>query len=255
MADNRMTQRLVGAIVLVAVVVIFVPMVFERQEGAPKVKLPALPPPPSDVTSAIVIPLQKHAASVPPAATSSKPETGAAAGASGSAVATPSTVSQQSAGEALSTSGPPAAESTGLDASGSGSQEAPGGGSPPSPRAKAAAEPRKTPRAGVAEAKAAPHSLEVVPLPPRALGATSKKHEPSAWVIQVGTFSNAGNAMELRDRIRRSGHSAFIEVLKGAQGTLYRVRVGPELRRETAEALRGELRKDLHLDALVMRYP
>ncbi len=246
-----MTQRLVGAIVLVAVVVIFVPMVFERQEGAPKVKLPALPPPPSDVTSAIVIPLHKHAASVPPAATSSKPETGVAAG----AVATPSTVVQQSAGEALSTSGMPAAESTGLDASGSGSQEAAGEGSPASPRAKAAAEPRKTRRAGVAEAKAAPHSVEVVPLPPRALGATSKKHEPSAWVIQVGTFSNAGNAMELRDRIRRSGHSAFIEVLKGAQGMLYRVRVGPELRRETAEALRGKLRKDLHLDALVMRYP
>lgn len=67
---------------------------------------------------------------------------------------------------------------------------------------------------------------------------------PEAWVIQVGSFSEQDKAMALRDRLRAADFKAFVERFQGGAGkSMFRVRVGPELTREAAEALDVKLRK------------
>lgn len=78
---------------------------------------------------------------------------------------------------------------------------------------------------------------------------------PSAWVVQVGSFSEATNALALRDKLRKQGFRAFVEKVETSRGAVYRVRVGPELKRETAEALKDKLEKKHDLGGIVMHHP
>lgn len=82
--------------------------------------------------------------------------------------------------------------------------------------------------------------------------ASTPATEPVGWVVQVGSFSQADNAMALRDKLRGAGFTAFVEKLKTGEGTVYRVRVGPELRREAAEAQLEKLKRTQQLDGIVM---
>jgi DedD protein len=75
---------------------------------------------------------------------------------------------------------------------------------------------------------------------------------PDAWVVQVGSFSQSSNALALRDKLRAKGFTAFVEKLKSDSGTVYRVRIGPELKREKAEELRKRLKSKLRMKGIVM---
>ncbi len=77
----------------------------------------------------------------------------------------------------------------------------------------------------------------------------------NAWVVQVGSFSSSANAIKLRDKLRAKGFTAFVEKLDEADSAVvYRVRVGPELKREIAESLREKLQKQMKLKGIVMGY-
>lgn len=76
----------------------------------------------------------------------------------------------------------------------------------------------------------------------------------NAWVVQVGSFSNSANALKLRDKLRAKGYTAFVEKLDGSEGASYRVRVGPELKREIADSLRDKLQQQMKLKGIVMGY-
>jgi len=76
-----------------------------------------------------------------------------------------------------------------------------------------------------------------------------------AWVVQLGSFSNEQNALKLRDRLRAKGYTAFVEPVQGSGGKSLRVRVGPELERAQAEAIRDKLQKELKIKGIVGRYP
>ncbi len=78
--------------------------------------------------------------------------------------------------------------------------------------------------------------------------------EANAWVVQVGSFSNSANALKLRDKLRARGFTAFVEKLEGGEGLVYRVRVGPELKRELADTLRDKLQQEMKLKGIVMGY-
>ncbi len=89
------------------------------------------------------------------------------------------------------------------------------------------------------------------PPPPAEQTATG----PQGWVIQLGSFGKAANAMALRDKARAKGFTAFVEQVN-VEGTLaYRVRVGPELQRERADALKTQIAKALGVEAMVMTHP
>jgi DedD protein len=89
--------------------------------------------------------------------------------------------------------------------------------------------------------------------------ATAPKSEgaaPSAWVVQVGSFEDQAKALALRDKLRKSGFPSFVEPYRSEGGkTLYRVRVGPELKRELAEQAQSKIKREHKLDGLVVTHP
>ncbi len=82
------------------------------------------------------------------------------------------------------------------------------------------------------------------------------KPGPSAWVIQVGSFSNQENAKKLVERLRKAGLDTMDPqpaVINGKQ--LYRVKVGPELDKRNAEKLLPKVKQAAGLQGTVIRYP
>lgn len=77
----------------------------------------------------------------------------------------------------------------------------------------------------------------------------------SAWVVQLGSFSSKDNAESLNNKLRKAGFRSFVEPLKQQNTTVYRVRVGPEIKRAEADALNDQLKISMQLDGIVVPYP
>ena len=106
-------------------------------------------------------------------------------------------------------------------------------------------EPEKVPEKTYPVAKAAPEA-------PRK---TISKPAEKAWAVQVGSFSNRDNAIRLRDKLRKKGYPAFVEKITGKNQDVYRVRIGPEVRREKAEKIQKEVSAKLDLKSYVVAHP
>ncbi len=76
-----------------------------------------------------------------------------------------------------------------------------------------------------------------------------------AFALQAGTFDNSANARKLRDKLRKMGYVSFLttKVKKGKKN--YKVRIGPELERNTLEKIRIKLKKRYKINAYVVNYP
>ncbi|MDX1519148.1 MAG: SPOR domain-containing protein [Gammaproteobacteria bacterium] len=77
----------------------------------------------------------------------------------------------------------------------------------------------------------------------------------TAWVVQLGSFSQEENAQSLNRQLREHKYPSFVEPLIRGNNVIYRVRVGPELRRSNAENLRDEIKDKLGVDGILVRYP
>ncbi len=77
----------------------------------------------------------------------------------------------------------------------------------------------------------------------------------SAWVVQLGSFASEENARKLLAKLKKKGYPAFLDPAYTEQGKQYRVRVGPELTRARARALRERLAGELKLKGIIVRYP
>jgi DedD protein len=119
---------------------------------------------------------------------------------------------------------------------------------PASPTVKPAPEKAKQPVPAKVEEKPLVVKAETPTEPAKATA------DANAWVVQVGSFSNSANALKLRDKLRAKGFTAFVEKLESDGSTAYRVRVGPELKREIADALRDKLQNQMKLKGIVMGY-
>lgn len=86
------------------------------------------------------------------------------------------------------------------------------------------------------------------PAPARAAAA-------AGFAVQLGALRSEADANALRDRARGAGFAAFVERVNADAGTLWRVRVGPELDRASAERRRSELKTRLNVDGLVVSHP
>jgi len=182
--NERLKQRLVGAVVLVSLAVIFIPMLLDGGERSTMPMFGSnIPEKPDYQFEPLEIPLQP----VPPIAEErpvliDKPE--------------------------------------------------------PAPEAEA---PRPT-----SEAKAPPAAPNTQPQP------SADTDKTVGWVVQVGSFSRSDNALALRDKLRSKGFTAFVERVKTAEGTIYRVRIGPELKRESAERQLQRLQREMKLKGIVL---
>jgi DedD protein len=61
------------------------------------------------------------------------------------------------------------------------------------------------------------------------------------WIVQLGSFSQRGNADRLASDVQNSGFSASVRGGGGASGNLFRVRAGPAADRVGAEELAARL--------------
>jgi DedD protein len=220
--DFVLKQRLVGAVVLVALGVIFIPMLLEGPDDtlvpeldqlpelvdpAPSRPLEAFPTmdtlPVSPDTSVLAADAAPDAEPVPEPEPLAEPE--------------PEPEAQAEA-QAEVQGGPVAAES----------------GVQPAPVAEPAAQEQQPAHAADAEPEAGP------------LG---------SWVVQVGSFSSQQNAIGLRDKLRDGDFTTQVEKVRVAGKTHYRVRVGPFLERGEAEQKRKQLADKFKLSGRVLSYP
>ena len=77
----------------------------------------------------------------------------------------------------------------------------------------------------------------------------------SAWIVQLGSFTEEDNAQSLNTKLRQAGYPSFVEPVKKDGKISYRVRVGPEIKRSEADALLKKLKDKMQLDGIVVSYP
>lgn len=75
------------------------------------------------------------------------------------------------------------------------------------------------------------------------------------WAVQAGSFSKRTNAIRLRDKLRKNGYPAFVEKITTKNINVYRVRIGPEVRRVKAEKIQAEIKTKLKLKSIVVAHP
>jgi DedD protein len=217
--DFQMKQRLVGAIVLVALAVIFIPMLLE---GPDRDLMPEMEPLPEPEEQSIGQALERFPAAgeVPgqPERSIVQTDTGPdmdieqADAVAGDQSASPAEVPLLSE--------PDIPASDGLETAPLETTEQPTAGRP-----------------GAADSQ----TVESQPL--------------GNWVVQMGSFSSEQNALRLRDRLRKAGFVTQLERVLVKGKTLFRVRVGPYLERAEAEGDQKKLAETLALKGRVLSYP
>lgn len=83
--------------------------------------------------------------------------------------------------------------------------------------------------------------------------AATKKAE--GWVVQVGTFSDSENAKRLQDRLQQSGFLVNLQSVDLKGRKVVRVRVGPYRQKRVAMDARSRIEKEVGLDGVVLAYP
>ncbi len=213
--DRALKERIIGAIVLVAVVVLVVPVFLDGPPDDDEIVSERVPLPgqTEQKTQTVVlnrdrsepVPTSAEPTPVPqrpsPAVTETRPEP-------------QRPVVAERAVEPESQSG-------------SGTEIEPEETQPPSPA------PQSTPRTEVARAPASSTGM---------------------FAVQLGSFSSQENAERLAADLRAQGFAAFLSQLSTSSGQLHRVRIGPQKDREAAEAMAARLATAGH-DGQVVPHP
>lgn len=77
---------------------------------------------------------------------------------------------------------------------------------------------------------------------------------PAAWAVQLGSFSDKINAMNLVKKLQSLGFPAYLNSIKTANGSeMIKVRVGPQLKRSDANAMQQKLQQQLNLQGIVVK--
>ena len=231
--EQRLKQRLVGAIVLVSLAVVFVPILFdsprELNEGysaAPLAGIPERPQVEADAPARITL----EAPETPRLDAEVEREHGRQ-GAAGTAAA-----------DRGASSDAPASSSASSDASDA-SAAAPAATGP-----SASARPSASSSAGAAPAAAPPDDASGS----KQAAADASAAASGGWLVQLGSFRESENARALRKSLEARGYTAFVEAGPSAQGEVFRVFVGPMPRREQAEDSAAKLRSEMALKGIVV---
>ncbi|RJX77650.1 SPOR domain-containing protein [Pseudomonas sp. LS-2] len=214
--DKAYKQRMVGALVLIAIAVIFLPMLFSRQDEARHVQVdapaaPQAPVAPQVKVEPVAVPEQQP---LPQEPVPTDEE-----------LAQPSqpTVSQQPPSMPIAPAPAPAKPAA------------------TAPAAKPAPAPAPAKPAPAAPAPAAP-AAEQSRVDANGLSVT--------WAVQVASLSNRANADNLQKTLRTQGYNAYIRTSDGVN----RVFVGPLIERAEADRLRDQLDKQQKLKGIVVRF-
>ncbi|CRI58174.1 SPOR domain-containing protein [Pseudomonas sp. CCOS 191] len=215
--DKGMKQRMVGALVLVALAVIFLPMLFTREDEMRQVRVeapeaPAMPNLPQVQVEPVQVPEPQPL-----------PEQNDQ----------PVVVVDESTSPVTAPSQPIAPVTTVAQ---------------PKPQT-----PVPTPPVAKVEARPAP-APSVAPAAPAAKPAAPSKIDvnglPVSWSIQLASLSNRAGAENLQKTLRSQGYNAYIRSADG----MNRVFVGPLIERAEAERLRDVINRQQNLKGIVVRF-
>jgi len=221
--DILLKQRIVGAIVLISLAVIFIPMLLSGKSDLLSNQLSSnIPPKPSyEIRRPEINDLEKP---VQPSFARPEPE---------KVVQQPILDAEKSPSKAKKPTAAPSVEVS------------------KDPAEKSAAKKQSEPAPSTSQIPA-PDKLAH----PKISQPTKESAQlATSWVVQVGSFSKKKNATSLRDKIQKSGISSFVSEAQSSKGKVYRVRVGPELKRSLADDLRKKVDRKFGLDGIVIRYP
>ena len=71
------------------------------------------------------------------------------------------------------------------------------------------------------------------------------------WVVQVGSFSSPESADAQVAQLRLAGLPAFAEKVTSSSGSVFKVRVGPEIDRDKATALARKIKQEQNIEGFV----
>ncbi len=216
--NDILKQRLVGALILVALGVIFWPIIFVEPQSDGNIENLRIPPRPDVDTTPIAAPDASGLRGSPDASLDAPED------------------SEPLADDDLGWSEPPAVaatpatESSGVEeAREAVSEEADAGRAPPP-------EPGET--------------RQEAPEQP----ALDAQGVPIAWMLQVASVSSQDKAEALRQRLEAMGEKAWVDPVSVGGRTMYRVNVGPKFERARLDALRPEVDTEFGVKSLVRRY-
>jgi DedD protein len=223
--ERALKERIIGAIVLVAVVVLVVPVFLDGPPAGGEIRSERVPLPGQDEQKTQTVVLDRNRTEPVPTQSQAKPEP-----------------QPQVAAAAMEVTDKPAA-----------------------PTPEIATEPDAAPPANVPVAAASDDEEPGQVRRDTDAAATTKPptntSKPDAlrparsstgmFAVQLGSFSNKGNAEKLAADLRKQGFAAFLSQLATDSGQLQRVRVGPQKDRESAEAMAAKLAKAGHKGQVV----
>jgi DedD protein len=90
--------------------------------------------------------------------------------------------------------------------------------------------------------------------PSEQAGSEAGRKTPSAWLIQVASFTQQENATRLVDRLKQAHMPAQLHEVMVAGKRHYRVQMLPQLDRKDAEKLIERIKKEFKLNATLRHY-
>lgn len=253
MEGNKLKQRLVGATVLAVLAIILIPILLTGGKEDDS-SIVTIPPKLDTGFSSKITPLEPAPAPAEPVVSDNTPlPVPAPSAGSSAAPAAASPQTSEKTPEAIAAA--PPADKT--DSQPAATSEPPKPDAPPlSGKPVTGQSPASPPDKPAADQTEADKPVPGKPLASAMPPAPSKdRMNITAWIIQLGSFSSEQNALALRDQLRAKGYTAFVEKIKSGGSQLFRVRVGPELERARADALRDKLEKETKQKGIVERYP
>ena len=241
--EERLKQRLVGAVVLVSLAVVFVPILFDLPPGeneatftAPIPEVPERPQ--SEYGPPVTITLD--APRTPRLDAELEREGAHERGASNDdgAVASPA-VSGASSGAVVA-----GTASTGTGAAESSAGAVASEPAPPDPAPADSSPARPDPASAAGGSDGGSRNKQAGGAP-----------AGGGWMVQLGSFAKSENARALRKRLQARGYPAFVESGSSAGDALSRVFVGPVPDRKQAQDSAAKLRREMGLEGIVMPYP
>jgi cell division septation protein DedD len=76
----------------------------------------------------------------------------------------------------------------------------------------------------------------------------------SAWVVQLGSFSNLNNAKALEQKLQAKGFNAYLQKAKTAHGAMTKVLIGPETQKSKAQEILSKLKQEMDLKGVIVPY-
>lgn len=223
--NSLLKQRLVGALILAALAVVFWPIIFVTPPERSPIVLPDVAPKPVVSDEPISMPDFDKAAVE--ANTPRLPDQSAL----------------QQAADVVTALDNAVEESTSEEAS-----ELPVSDEEQTALAEAAE------KVGAASPQAPAKAEPVIDRPKESGKLTDDNLHAVLWVLQVASVGTEARAKDVVKKLQADGHKAFYKQAKSGSKTIYRIQIGPKTTQKALDSIKATVDKQLKVKSVVLRY-